>query len=135
MWYSAVRCIVMLTLSLLVAPLAAAAPPAKMARIGWLGVGVPPPGGGLLPHFFERLRELGYVEGHNLTMEYRWAEGKPERLPDLEAELVQFPVDVLIAPSTLAARAAQQTTTTMPIVMLAGDPVGAGLVASFARPG
>jgi len=137
MWYSAVRCIVMLTLSLLVAPLAAAAPPpARMARIGWLGVGVPPAKTSRnLPYFFERLRELGYVEGQNLAMEYRWAEGKPERLPALAAELVRLPVDVLVAPSSLATRAAQQTTTTIPVVMLAGDPVRAGFVASFARPG
>jgi len=134
MWYRALGGIVTLILGLLIAPLATAAPPARMPRIGWLAVGGPP-GGGFLPHFFERLRELGYAEGHNFTMEYRWAEGKPERLPALAAELAQLPVDVLIAPSTLATRAAQQTTTTMPIVMLAGDPVGSGFVASFAHPG
>lgn len=138
MWYSAVGYIVMLTLSLLVAPLAAAAPPpARMPRIGWLGVGAPAANASRpsLPHFLERLRELGYIEGQNLAIEYRWAEGKPERLPELAAELVRLQVDVIIAPSTLATRAAQQTTTTIPIVMLAGDPVSAGLVASLAHPG
>jgi putative ABC transport system substrate-binding protein len=137
MGYRTLGGIVTLILGLLIAPLATAAPPVRMARIGWLGVGVPPTNasGVSLWHFLERLRELGYVEGQNFTMEYRWAEGKPERLPDLAAELVQLPVDVLIAPSTLATRAAQQTTTMIPIVMLAGNPVGAGLVASLAHPG
>jgi len=138
MWYRTLGGIVTLTLGLLLAPLAAAAPPpARMARIGWLGVGVPAAqvSRPSLPHFLEGLRELGYVEGHNLTMEYRWAEGKPERLPDLGAELVRLPVDVIVTPSTLATRAAQQTTTTIPVVMLAGDPVRAGLVASLAHPG
>jgi putative ABC transport system substrate-binding protein len=134
MWYCTLGGIVTLILGLLIAPLATAAPPARMARIGWLAVGAPP-GNGLLPYFLERLRELGYVEGHNFTMEHRWAEGKPERLPALAAELAHLPVDVLVAPSSLATRVAQQTTTMIPIVMLAGDPVGAGLVASFARPG
>jgi len=80
MGYSAVGCIVMLTLSLLVAPRAAAQPPARMPRIGWLGVGVPAAQASRpsLPHFLAGLRELGYVEGQNLAMEHRWAEGKPE---------------------------------------------------------
>src|SRR5262245_60238903 len=108
-----------------------------MPRIGWLGVGAPAAHAyrPSLPHFLEGLRELGYVEGRNLAIEYRWAEGKLERLPDLAAELVRLQVDVIIAPSTLGTRAAQQTTTTIPIVMLAGDPMRAGFVASFARPG
>jgi putative ABC transport system substrate-binding protein len=108
-----------------------------MPRIGWLGVGAPAVNASRpsLPHFLERLRELGYVEGQNLAIEYRWAEGKPEHLPELAAELVRLQVDVIIAPSTLATRAAQHTTTTIPIVMLAGDPVRAGLVASLAHPG
>ena len=71
------------------------------------------------------LRELGYVEGKNIIIEYRWAEGKYERLPGLAAELVQMKVDVIVAASTPAIQAAQQATTTIPIVMVrTGDPVG-----------
>jgi putative ABC transport system substrate-binding protein len=81
------------------------------------------------------LLELGYVEGKNIAIEYRYAEGKLERLPDLAAELVRSKVDVIVARGLPAARAAKQVTTTIPIVMQGGDPVGSGLVASLARPG
>jgi len=82
------------------------------------------------------LRELGYVEGKNIIIEYRWAEGKYERLPGLAAEMVQMKVDVIVAASPPAVRAAQQATAAIPIVMVrTGDPVGNGLVASLARPG
>jgi putative ABC transport system substrate-binding protein len=82
------------------------------------------------------LRDLGYIEGHNLVIEYRWAEGREERLPDLAAELVRLPVDVLVAASAPAARAAQHATTTIPIVMVTRtDPVRAGFVSSLAQPG
>ena len=82
------------------------------------------------------LRELGYVEGKNMIIEDRWAEGNYERLPDLAAELVQMKVDVIIAGGSPAVQAAQQATTTIPIVMVRiGDPVGSGFVASLARPG
>jgi ABC-type uncharacterized transport system substrate-binding protein len=82
------------------------------------------------------LRELGYVEGKNIIIEYRWAEGNYERLPGLAAELVQMKVDVIVAASTPAVQAAQQATTTIPIVMVrTADPVGSGFVASLARPG
>ena len=81
------------------------------------------------------LRELGYVEGKNILIESRWAEGKYERLPGLAAELVQMKVDVIVA-AAVAIQAAQQATTTIPIVMVRiADPVGYGLVASLARPG
>jgi ABC-type uncharacterized transport system substrate-binding protein len=80
--------------------------------------------------------DLGYVEGTTLALVYRSAEGKPERLPALAAELVQLPVDVLVAAGTQVAQVAKDTTTTLPIVMVAGaDPVALGLVASLARPG
>jgi putative ABC transport system substrate-binding protein len=87
--------------------------------------------------FLQALRELGYVEGQNVAVEYRWAEGKDERLQSLAAELVHSAVDVIVATGGVpSARAAQQATRTIPIVIGgAVDPVGAGLVASFARPG
>src|SRR5215470_1755147 len=86
---------------------------------------------------FERtLRELGWVEGQNLIIEYRWADGKVERLPELAAELVRLNVDVIVAPSGPAAQAAKNATRTIPIVMIfPSDPVALGLVASLARPG
>jgi putative tryptophan/tyrosine transport system substrate-binding protein len=136
MWYRAVGCIVTLTLSLLAAPLAANAQlSAKIARIGYLattaGAGSP-----LAAAFRQGLQDLGYVEGKTMTIAYRSAEGKPERLPALAAELVQLPVDVIVAQTNAAAQAAKNTTTTIPIVMVsAGDPVATGLVASLARPG
>jgi putative tryptophan/tyrosine transport system substrate-binding protein len=85
--------------------------------------------------FSQGLRELGYVEGKNIVIEWRYAEGKLERLPDLAAELVGLKVDVIVAGGTPAARAAKEATTTIPIVMSGGDPVRAGIVASLARPG
>ena len=136
MGYSAVGCIVMLTLSLLGVPLAAAAqPPTHVHRIGYL-LGTTQEQEPLLEAFLEAMRALGYVEGQNLVMEYRAAEGQYERLPDLAAELVRLKVDVLLAMNTPAALAAKHATTTIPIVMTGvAYPVGSGLVASLARPG
>ena len=86
--------------------------------------------------FRQRLRQLGYVEGKNIVIEYRYAEGKSERLPDLAAELVGLKVDVIVTSSTGAALAAKKASGTIPIVFAAaGDPVGTGLVSSLARPG
>jgi ABC-type uncharacterized transport system substrate-binding protein len=120
---------------LVVAPLAAVAQQAaKVPRIGWLGAYR-----AAAPHlqeaFRQGLRDLGYVEGRNLVIEYRDAEGKYDRLPALAAELVALKVDVIVAPTTPAALAAKQATRTLPIVCVAGDPVGSGLVTSLARPG
>jgi putative tryptophan/tyrosine transport system substrate-binding protein len=121
------------SLALLAAPLAAEAQPAgKVYRIGILRPGSPPD-----PHveaFKQGLRELGYVEGRNISIEYRWAGGRDERLPDLAADLVRLKVDVIFAGGTF--QAAKQATTTIPIVMpLSLDPVGVGVAASLARPG
>jgi putative tryptophan/tyrosine transport system substrate-binding protein len=130
--------LVSLTLAILVMPLTAVAQPAtKVHRIGWLSPGVPrpdhdPP----VDAFRQGLRALGYVEGQNLVIEYRGAEGRIERLPDLAAELVQLQVAVIVPVGTAATRAAQAATPTIPIVMTGTtDPVAQGFVASLARPG
>ena len=86
--------------------------------------------------FRQGLRELGYVEGRNLTIEYRWAEGKPERMRELAEELVRLDVDVIVAPSSIYTGAAKRATSTIPIVFMShADPLGSGHVASLARPG
>jgi len=86
--------------------------------------------------FADALRELGWVEGRNVVFEYRYAENRPERLPELAADLVRLKVDVIAAAGTLAPLAAKRASATIPIVMTAaGDPLGSGLVASLARPG
>ena len=109
--------------------------PAKIPRIGLLtGSALPPPSS---PASFEQgLRQLGYVEGQNIAIERRYANGQMDRLPELAAELARLPLDVIVTLSFPAALAAKQATTTIPIVVIgAGDPVATGLVASFARPG
>jgi putative ABC transport system substrate-binding protein len=128
---------VVLALGLLAAPLAAEAQPAaKLARIGWLSPGSTSSHGPFLAAFQEGLRELGYMEGKNIAIEYRWAEGRVDRLPQLVTELIQLKVDVLVTAGAPGIRAAKQATTTIPIVMaVGGDPVGSGFVASLARPG
>jgi putative ABC transport system substrate-binding protein len=118
---------------ILAAPLAAEAQTAeKVYRIGMLGSSASDP---LVEAFKQGLRELGYVEGRNIMVEYRSAEGRTERLPDLAADLVRLKVDVIVA-SSQGAVAAKQATTTIPIVMpIITDPVRLGLVASLAKPG
>src|SRR5262245_1762584 len=89
-----------------------------------------------LQSFLRTLRELGWIEGRNLVIEYRWAEGNVERLPELATELVRLKVDVIVAPAGAAAQAAKNATSTIPIVMIfPSDPVELGLVASLSRPG
>jgi putative tryptophan/tyrosine transport system substrate-binding protein len=128
--------LVILALGIPLTPLTTAAQPsAKVPRIGYL---FPGPRGFWLPiEALQRgLRELNYVEGQNIAIEYRFAEGKPEQLPELAAELVRMKVDVIVVWGTQATLAAKQATTTIPIVMRGvTDPVQSGLVASLARPG
>src|SRR5438067_10113612 len=127
---------VLALLALGAAPLAAdGQQAAKVARIGYLANN-PATSPYLREAFLRGLRDLGYVEGRNLVIEYREAEGKADRLPALAAELVALKVDVIVASGTLAALAAKQATSALPIVFSpAGDPVGSGLVTSLARPG
>jgi putative ABC transport system substrate-binding protein len=115
-------------------PLAAGAQtPPKIPRVGYIA------GSGSMGHvvgaFRQGLGELGHVEGQTIALEVRWAEGRTERIPELVAELVGLKMDVLMAGSSVAALAAKKATRTIPIVMVAADPVGLGLVASLARPG
>jgi putative tryptophan/tyrosine transport system substrate-binding protein len=105
----------------------------KVPRIGLLRAGSPPDP--MIEAFRQGLRDLGYVEGKNIVIEYRWAEGKNERLPDLAADLVRLGVDVIVPGGNAATSAAKSATKTIPIVMQSSDPVGTGLVASLARPG
>ena len=132
------KLLVVLGAATLTAPLSSFAQPqrAKIARIGLLEPSSASSSANLREALIAGLRELGYVEGKNIIIEYRSAEGKYERLPGLAAEMLQMKVDVIVAASPPAVQAAQQATTTIPIVMLrTPDPVGAGFVASLARPG
>jgi putative tryptophan/tyrosine transport system substrate-binding protein len=106
----------------------------RMRRVGYVWIGAPDTdvsADGLR----RGLEDRGYILGHNLMLEERYAHGKTERVPDLIAELLALKVDVLVTPGTMISRAAQRATSTVPIVLVSGDPVGAGLVASLARPG
>jgi putative ABC transport system substrate-binding protein len=128
--------IVALALSVVGGPLTVEAQqPVKIPRIGYLS---PRTRLNPLPYdraFLQGMAELGYVEGKNVVIEWRFADGAYERLPAFAAELVQLNVDVIVAPSSSAIRAAQQATTTIPIVFAStGDPVGSGFVPSLARP-
>lgn len=122
-----------LALGLLAAPLGAGAQqPGKVPRVGFLA-NTRSPG---TEAFQKGLRELGYVEGQNIIVEWSLAEGRLERLPELAAELVRLKVDVIVAPAPTYVQAARKATTTIPIIFaLVPDPVKTGLVASLARPG
>ena len=138
MWCSIVGCIVTFTLVILTPPLAASAQSStKVHRVGWLSAGSPRSGPNTTIGALQQgLRDLGYIEGQNLVIEQRWAEGNVERLSTLAAELVRLKVDVLVTAFTPAALAAKDATTTIPIVMAGvSNPVERGLVASLAQPG
>ena len=130
---SAVWFAVVLALAISSAPsLVSAQPTAKVYHVGSLGTREGPN----TPSFRQGFRELGYIEGRNLLITYKWSEGKAERFPALAAALVSLKVDVIVASGPPAALAAKGATTTIPIVFtVVGDPVGLGLVASLARPG
>src|SRR4029077_17039296 len=108
----------------------------SMPVIGYLGGASPGPFAPFVAAFHRGLNEAGYVEGQNLAVEYRWAEGRYDRLPALAADLVNRKVDVIATSGgPVPARAAKNATSAIPIVFVAGDPVEQGLVASLARPG
>ena len=130
-------CLVVVAVLVLTGPITAGAQqPAKPPRVGYLGGGSPSAAARLLEAFRQGLRELGHVQGQNLTIDYRWAEGRQDRLPGLAEELVRLNVDVIVTHGAVATRAAQRATATIPIVFASsGDAVATGLVASLARPG
>jgi putative ABC transport system substrate-binding protein len=118
-------------------PLAARAQqPAKLPVIGFLGASTASALSQWVPVFVQRLRDFGWAEGRNIAIEYRWAEGRVERLAEFASEFVWLKVDVIVAEGTAATLAAKQATTSIPIVFpVVGDPLGNNLVASLARPG
>jgi putative ABC transport system substrate-binding protein len=134
MWLSTLRIIVSLVFAFLLVPRAAQAQPlVKMPRIGYLTLRVLAAEDEAFKH---GLRDLGWIEGQNIAIEYRSAAGQVERLPALAAELVRLQVDCLVTRSTAVVQAAKDATSSIPIVMvLAADPIETGLVASLARPG
>ena len=110
--------------------------PTKLPTIGYLGSGTPLTDSQWLAAFVQRLRELGWIDGRNVAIEIRWAEGRAERYAEIAAELVRLKVDVILTHNTPPVLAAKQATSVIPIVFAtAGDPVGTGVVASLARPG
>jgi putative ABC transport system substrate-binding protein len=137
MMIRSVALVAVLAVTLTAAPFAADAQQAgKVPRIGYLSATSSSDRPLLLDAFRQRLRELGWIEGQNLVIDYRYAEGRVDRLPDLAAELVGLKVDLIASFGTQGVTAAKNTTETIPIVMIAvRDPVGSGLIASLARPG
>ena len=133
---AAVSSILIATILLVVAIIAEAQQPKKIPRVGVLWPFLPTVGPPLAEAFRQGLRNLGYVEGRNIAIEYRYSEGNDSRLPDLAGELVRLKIDVIFAPTTTAALAAKNATSEIPIITAtAADPVGSGLVGSLARPG
>jgi putative tryptophan/tyrosine transport system substrate-binding protein len=127
------RSILVALVLLVIAVAAEAQQPARSPRIGILRIGSPPDP--LISEFRDELKKLGYSEGQNIAIEYRYTQGKEDQLHELAADLVRQKVDVIVAPGGAAARAAKETTKTIPIVITAvADPVGEGLVSNLARP-
>src|SRR6185503_18536057 len=117
------------TVGLLAAPLAAEAQPAKLPTIGFLGPNTPSLDSPRVGAFLQRLRELSWIEGRNVAIEYRWGEGRIERLAEIAAEFVRLKVDVIVTSGTPQVVAAKQATSVIPIVFaVANEPVGSGLV-------
>jgi putative tryptophan/tyrosine transport system substrate-binding protein len=116
-------------------PLAARGQPTKQPTIGYLGGGTPTTESQRIAAFSQQLRELGWIEGHNLAIEYRWTEGSIDRVAEIAAEFVQLKVDVIVTIGTPAALAAKRATSAIPIVFTTvADPIGAGLVVSLSKP-
>jgi putative tryptophan/tyrosine transport system substrate-binding protein len=138
-WGEALATILCLSLTIvMVVPwgIAAAQQPGKIFRIGFLDPSTASGSAGLLEAFWQEMRKLGWIEGKNSTTEYRFAEGKSERVSELAVDLVRLKVDLIVVTGTPTALAAKKATSTIPIVMTTvGDPVAAGLIASLARPG
>jgi putative tryptophan/tyrosine transport system substrate-binding protein len=133
---AAVSSILVAVVLLALAVIGEAQQPTKIPRIGYLGFGSPSAIPARIEALRQGLRELGYVEGKNIFIEWRSAEGNADRLPSLAAELVRLKVDVIVTNGPYSTRAAKAATVTIPIVMAAvGDPVGDGIIASLARPG
>ncbi len=129
------RTLLMGSIGLLAAPLVAEAQQAgKVARLGYLFLGAAGAESNTVEGLRQGLRDLGYLEGQTIHIEYRYAD-HPERLPELAAELVGLKVDVILAPGTAVTRAVQRTTTTIPVVSTSGTPVESGFATSLARPG
>jgi putative tryptophan/tyrosine transport system substrate-binding protein len=127
---------ILVVVSVLAVGVIAEAQPTKIPRIGYLTGNSPSTNAARIEAFRQGLRELGYVEGKNIIIEWRYAEGKADRLPALAAELVRVKVEVIVTTGPGPTRAAKEATTTIPIVMAQDpDPVGNGFVASLARPG
>ena len=126
----------LITILLITATAVDAQQPAKIFRVGYLDAGSASGSAVLVDAFRQEISKLGWIEGKNITIEYRFAEQKRERVPELAADLVRLKVDLIVVSATPQALAAKRATTTIPIVMAnVGDPVAAGLVASLARPG
>ena len=108
----------------------------RLPTVGFLGGGTPDTASTSVTSFAQRLHELGWIEGRTVAIEYRWAEGRKDRMAEIAAEFVRIRTDVIVAEGTQAALAAKQSTTAVPIVFtLVGDPIGIGLVSTLARPG